>query len=797
MTRNGLLALIEGLGFVQEARTFVGFVPIPKSTDVKLKTQQHSIETTAARRIQNCLHNMKIRIEARAMVKFLREDRAALYLQLCFARYQKRKVLWLKRREVHRCESIVEIQRVLRGSWGRKKARVLKEWWDELLANAKYAVCLQAKFRGVYTRKHDKLVAPALVVLRQDWKEAKRNKNAGVLQKMVRRMLASLRVKGWREAYRGRMSDVAISIVLLQRQIRAFSARVRLARLTFAMEIVTKLRHRAAIRCQNMYRKSAGTYGGLLVGEELAKMKRIRNRSALHVQRVFRGFLGREEKKTFGFELLAEMAAALLVQKVFRSTRILHWKDIKMNKIAAYVYKRQQLELQERQRCADIRNAQRLEGAQQDSASEEETHVDVNDLWQEMFDETLQKPYWFNPGLQSSTYERPLVYAFERSLIGLKVRIYWPLNDEFFTGKVTKYNKTKHRWRVNYKDGDHEWIDFDIEHERVQVFADKSWKMFKMYQPEVVKLVQEKSGAKRKENKEMARKRKIAESWVHLGFNEEEERNRYFSHTQDEARLGTEKDDFDRWEIKREDGSDCWYYFQMDEGARVEWDQPDPRLSPAQDSEVMKLFKIQLISDLRYGAYFCRALVDEYFSVESDGEKRKVLERIRTEDVCKKMAVALKNASKVWEEKEFNEIEELVECSQLQKVVTELLDAAEKQFWHMQEVRKSLLKMGDKTVTVCPKCFYEVENSSSTFCEVCGFKLWSGGAGGAGDTMTDEEKAEHKKLMHGTADDEKRVMKSRATFRATKGSAITMADLDLDNSDDEDDDGGEENLAGS
>ena len=35
----------------------------------------------------------------------------------------------------------------------------------------------------------------------------------------------------------------------------------------------------------------------------------------------------------------------------------------------------------------------------------------------------------------------------------------------------------------------------------------------------------------------------------------------------------------------------------------------------------------------------------------------------------------------------------------------------------------------------CPKCFYEVENSSSTFCEVCGFKLWSGGAGGAGDTV--------------------------------------------------------------
>ena len=78
------------------------------------------------------------------------------------------------------------------------------------------------------------------------------------------------------------------------------------------------------------------------------------------------------------------MDAALMIQRVFRSTRILHWKDIKMNKVAAFVYKRQQLELQERQRCADIRNAQRLEGAQQDSASEEEVRVCLHDRYFQM-----------------------------------------------------------------------------------------------------------------------------------------------------------------------------------------------------------------------------------------------------------------------------------------------------------------------------------------------------------------------------------------------------------------------------
>ena len=125
--------------------------------------------------------------------------------------------------------------------------------------------------------------------------------------------------------------------------------------------------------------------------------RRIRNRACLNVQRVFRGFQGREEKRSAEFVLQMEMEAALLIQKVFRSTRILHWKDIKMNKVAAYVFKRQQLELQERQRCADIRNAQRLEGAQQDSASEEETHVDVNDLWQEMYVRAKRRDPTVNP----------------------------------------------------------------------------------------------------------------------------------------------------------------------------------------------------------------------------------------------------------------------------------------------------------------------------------------------------------------------------------------------------------------
>ena len=74
--------------------------------------------------------------------------------------------------------------------------------------------------------------------------------------------------------HEGRMSDIDISVVMLQRQIRSFTARVRVARLLHASEIVRKLRNRAAIRCQDMYRVATGKSGGLVRGEEMARLKR-------------------------------------------------------------------------------------------------------------------------------------------------------------------------------------------------------------------------------------------------------------------------------------------------------------------------------------------------------------------------------------------------------------------------------------------------------------------------------------------------------------------------------------------
>jgi len=142
------MALIEGLTYVQEAKTFFGFVPIGSATDQKLLDQQWIIENNSARVLQNCYHNLLARRASSAMVKFLREDKAALEIQLWFERAMRTKEHRRKRLIIEQNKKVVEIQRVIRGYWGRLVASEFKEYWDDLKKNARYAVMLQAKARG-------------------------------------------------------------------------------------------------------------------------------------------------------------------------------------------------------------------------------------------------------------------------------------------------------------------------------------------------------------------------------------------------------------------------------------------------------------------------------------------------------------------------------------------------------------------------------------------------------------------------------------------------------------------------
>jgi len=53
----------------------------------------------------------------------------------------------------------------------------------------------------------------------------------------------------------------------------------------------------------------------------------------------------------------------------------------------------------------------------------------------------------------------------------------------WYEGIIRNYHRRKNRHRVDYDDGDHEWINLQQECERVQVQTDDGlWVMYTMYQ---------------------------------------------------------------------------------------------------------------------------------------------------------------------------------------------------------------------------------------------------------------------------------------------------------------------------
>ena len=123
-------------------------------------------------------------------------------------------------------------------------------------------------------RRHDKTVKPALVVLHQEREMERKTRAATLLQATLRRFLAVLRVRGWREVVQQRTTDINIKIIVLQCSGRCFVARVLRTRLSHQAALLHKMRTKAAVRMQNLYRISEGTYGGMMRKEQIERANR-------------------------------------------------------------------------------------------------------------------------------------------------------------------------------------------------------------------------------------------------------------------------------------------------------------------------------------------------------------------------------------------------------------------------------------------------------------------------------------------------------------------------------------------
>ena len=90
--------------------------------------------------------------------------------------------------------------------------------------------------------------------------------------------------------------------------------------------------------------------------------------------------------------------------------------------------------------------------------------------WHEYTDTYSGKSFYFSPSRNEKKDVKPEGKSWEHSLIGTKVRIYWPMEDEWFEGEITDYHLKKSKYRVLYDDGEHEWINLREEQDRVMIF---------------------------------------------------------------------------------------------------------------------------------------------------------------------------------------------------------------------------------------------------------------------------------------------------------------------------------------
>ena len=134
------------------------------------------------------------------------------------------------------------------------------------------------------------------------------------------------------------------------------------------------------------------------------------------------------------------------------------------------------------------------------------------------YDVKLRVPYWRNPVTNDVTYEEPRdIRAEKQVLFGNRVRVYWVAQDEWFEGVLVDYHKRKNRFRIDYFDGDHEWIDIYREMDRIQIqLPDGSWVIFAQYRTDVELNDKEIADAKRSEDRRKEEAYSDAYQWKQL-----------------------------------------------------------------------------------------------------------------------------------------------------------------------------------------------------------------------------------------------------------------------------------------
>jgi hypothetical protein len=689
VTVDGVRALAEGLGHlsggaVVPARAYFGLAPVVDAVSVRVEAAQMGVEGRAAATIQRTWREQRRAQRAAEDLVAADQNEAAYLIQGAHSRHKKRAAARVAARERAWSEGALMIQKCYRGHRVRLEAAELRKHRALQRANAHRAVPLQALFRSHFVRRQDTVVASALVELRRSRMEELREAAAVRSGAAIRAAVARRRCQALGELRRQQWRDRAIAARALQRAARAYIARAVMRRIRLEAEMERDLEAQAATRIQTFWRGCLGKHNGALARKELERMQRARHRSALRLQACFRGFQGREEAESRRVTLWRAGAAAVRIQAAFRRSRVLPWRRVRASAVALYVLQRQEMEYQDGLTGVELQDRHRIEAARHDSCSEDEEEEErreaaglppsddarIHAAWEEVTDNATGRSYWWNGVLEQAAERRP--HARELALLGARVRVYWPLEGQGFEGRVARFNRRRGKHRIDYKDGDHEWMALDEEEDRVVMEREGAWVQLRSFvDPDELE--------GRRREAAFASRRRQAQQYI------DEDVQRWDRVWDDGAQLMRWLDrksgstfyarpDADSWTLDMDDMAEVCFVNSIT-GEVVYGD--DPRLDDP-EAEAKQLRREEIFADMRYASYFCSELSERFAQVQEGGQGgrpwRMLLQEAAEGKQATRLAAVLSAARGAFHKREFETNAELANAAELVRYTNSLRD---------------------------------------------------------------------------------------------------------------------------
>jgi len=607
VSQFGLKSLIEGMAYVEEARTFSGFKPKDEHIELKLSGQLLMINDIAAATIGRNYRTIVEKRQIKRMMEIVDRDRKIRIIQDYMRRYMMRLKFYYMWRDRVMKTSVQLLQRVWRGVLGRRKAEYARDFMRRRNALIPYVVMFQRIYRGNKSRQTYKYVADAIRTM-YDCRQREASVGCAVkFQSYARRRLARWKTDAWRELTYRMRHDRDQAAIVLQCLVRCALAKITRMKLQLVMDRLGDIKYRSASRIQAFYRASKGKYSSKLSKQEMMMVQRRRYAACTKLQRVIRGHNGRKAAQQKRIHNTLLECAAREIQRVFRGRRVMHWRDMRMNVIASFVLDRQYLERLDRMEAARMRYQQYLVDIRRDSASESEDEDPESEIkWTKLFDNKLNVKYWVNINTGEKTFDEPPDDdAIIKSLLHQRIRVLWVAQNEWYEGYTSIYHRRKGRFRIDYDDGDHEWLDIIKNEDRVQIQAkDGSWVMLNMHRSDELLHEQNKKVAALHNIDAKAEAWRDTRQWTRIS-EEGDPKVMYISDITGAIRAGVE--DANQWSIQ-DDGMGFPCFYHVEHQVKV-FDDPRFLSDVSEDVDEQRDFVMQ---ELRYSTYFCKDMLETY-----------------------------------------------------------------------------------------------------------------------------------------------------------------------------------------